>query len=123
MTPGPTPLLSLDRPYLERLLGSGCFIAAAAVEDEHVVGGIAACELHKFEQERSEIHIYDLAVAATHRRRGVATALTDELRRIATARGAWVVYVQAELGDEPAIALCTKLGACEDVLHLDIAPA
>jgi aminoglycoside 3-N-acetyltransferase I len=33
-----------------------------------VVGGIAAYELKKFEQERSEIYIYDLAVASEHRR-------------------------------------------------------
>ncbi len=91
--------------YLERLLGSDCFIAVAALEGEHVVGGLAAYALHKFEQERSEIYIYDLALVATHRRRGVATALIDEVRRIATARGAWVVYVQADLGDEPAITL------------------
>jgi aminoglycoside 3-N-acetyltransferase I len=31
--------------------------------------------------------------------------------------------VQADLGDEPAIALYSKLGAREDVLHFDIAPA
>ncbi|HSK48717.1 MAG TPA: AAC(3)-I family aminoglycoside N-acetyltransferase [Coriobacteriia bacterium] len=107
--------------YLKRLLGSECFIALAALEDGGVVGGIAAYELQKFEQERSEIYIYDLAVAKTHRRRGIATALIAELKKIATARGAWVVYVQADLGDEPAIALYTKLGTREDVLHFDIA--
>jgi aminoglycoside 3-N-acetyltransferase I len=41
-----------------------------ALQDGEVVGGIAAYELIKFEQERSEIYIYDLAVAATHRRKG-----------------------------------------------------
>jgi aminoglycoside 3-N-acetyltransferase I len=70
---------------------------------------------------RREIYIYDLAVDAAHRRRGVATRLIDDLRRIAAQRGAWVVYVQADLGDEPAIALYTKLGVREDVLHFDIA--
>jgi aminoglycoside 3-N-acetyltransferase I len=44
-----------------------------------------------------------------------------ELTNIAAARGAWVVYVQADRGDEPAIALYTKLGAREEVLHFDIA--
>lgn len=36
-------------------------------------------------------------------------------------RGAWVIYVQADLVDEPAVALYTKLGVREDVLHFDIA--
>src|SRR3546814_11981030 len=76
---------------------------------------IAAYVLPKFEQERSEIYIYDLAVAQAHRRQGIATAMIDELRRIASQRGAWVIYVQADLGDEPAIALYTKLGMREDV--------
>lgn len=50
--------------YLERLLGSDSFIALAALEGADVIGGLAACELRKFEQERSEIYIYDLAVDA-----------------------------------------------------------
>jgi aminoglycoside 3-N-acetyltransferase I len=107
--------------YLERLLGSDYFIALAALKSGQVVGGIAAYELHKFEQERSEIYIYDLAVGAAHRREGIATALILELKRIAAARGAYVIFVQADLGDVPAITLYTKLGTREDVLHFDIA--
>ncbi len=107
--------------YLERLLASDYFIALAALQDGEVVGGLAAYELRKFEQERSEIYIYDLAVAAAYRRQGIATALILELKRIAAERGAYVVFVQADRGDEPAIALYTKLGTREDVLHFDIA--
>ncbi|WP_216351279.1 AAC(3)-I family aminoglycoside N-acetyltransferase [Leptolyngbya sp. 'hensonii'] len=106
--------------YLARLLGSDSFIALVALQGNEVVGGIAAYELMKFEQERSEIYIYDLAVAATHRRQGVATALIQALKTIAKARGAYVIFVQADIGDEPAIALYTKLGVREDVLHFDI---
>ena len=114
---------SENRPsfdYLKRLLGSDHFIALAAVKDGQVVGGLVAYELQKFEQERSEIYIYDLAVAASHRRQGIATALILELKKIGTSRGAYVIFVQADLGDAPAIALYTRLGAREDVLHFDI---
>jgi aminoglycoside 3-N-acetyltransferase I len=108
--------------YLRRLLGSRTFIALAAVKGGAVVGGLAAYELQKFEQERSEIYIYDLAVAASHRRQGIATALIDALSAIAAARGASVIFVQADTGpeDAPAIALYTKLGKREEVLHFDI---
>jgi aminoglycoside 3-N-acetyltransferase I len=113
--------------YLTRLLGGDSFIALAALKgaqgSDQVVGGLAAYELHKFEQERSEIYIYDLAVASAHRREGIATALIEHLKRIAAGRGAYVIFVQADPGDEPAIALYTKLGAREDVLHFDIAVA
>ncbi len=107
--------------YLQQLLGSGYFIVLAALKGREVVGGIAAYELKKFEQERSEIYIYDLAVAAAHRRQGIATALMQELKNIAAARGAYVIFVQADIGDDPAIALYTKLGVREEVLHFDMA--
>ena len=106
--------------YLDRLLSSDHFIALAAVKGDEIVGGLAAYQLDKFEQERCEIYIYDLAVAAPHRRQGIATDLILELKRIAAVRGAYVVFVQADLGDEPAIALYTKLGKREDVVHFDI---
>jgi aminoglycoside 3-N-acetyltransferase I len=109
-----------DARYLRRLLGSEYFIALAASQKGKVVGGIAAYELKKFEQPRSEVYLYDLAVSARHRRQGIATALINELRKIAAARGAYVIFVQADLGDEPAIALYTKLGVPEDVIHFDI---
>jgi aminoglycoside 3-N-acetyltransferase I len=107
-------------PYLDELLGSPSFFALVALRDDQVVGGLAAYELRKFEQERSEVYIYDLAVAAAHRREGIATALIQQLCVIAKQRGAYVVYVQADLVDAPAIALYTKLGTREDVLHFDI---
>ena len=107
--------------YLRRLLGSDSFIAVAALQDGEVVGGLAAYELRKFERERSEIYIYDLAVASAYRRQGIATALIQQLKVIAARRRAYVIYVQADLGDAPAIELYTKLGVREDVLHFDIA--
>lgn len=40
-------------------------------------------------------------------------------RRGQAERGAFVIFVQADPGDEPAIALYTKLGTREAVLHFD----
>lgn len=109
-----------DAVYLKKLLGSDCFIALAALKEGEVIGALAAYELKKFEQMRSEIYIYDLAVAEAHRRQGISTALIKKLQEIAAARGAYVIFVQADYGDEPAIALYTKLGTREDVMHFDI---
>ena len=52
--------------------------------------------LDKFEQERSEVYIYDLAVAESHRRRGIATALIARLQRIAADRGGHHVSEETE---------------------------
>lgn len=108
--------------YLTKLLANDGFIALVAMDGHAIVGALAAYELRKFEQERSELYIYDLAVAETHRRRGIATTLIAALKRIAIDRGAWVMFVQADHGDEPAIALYSRSGRREDVLHFDIAP-
>lgn len=106
--------------YLRDLLSGSSFVAIAAMVESTVIGGLAAYILPKFEQARTEIYIYDLAVDEAYRRRGIATAMIEELKKIAIARGAYVIYVQADHGDEPAIALYTKLGVREDVLHFDI---
>lgn len=109
--------------HLRASLGKEHVIALAALVAEEVVGGLVAYELDKLERARREVYIYDLAVAEPHRRRGIATALIERLRTIAGERGAWVVFVQADHGDEPAIALYEKLGTREEVLHFDIAVA
>ena len=111
-----------DEAYLRHLLGSDTFIAIAALKEERVVGGLAGYVLPKFEQRRSEFYIYDLAVAEDHRCEGIATAMIEELKRTALRYGIYVIFVQADYGDNPAIALYTKLGIREEVLHFDIQP-
>lgn len=113
-----------DDAYAARLLAREDTILLAAEAGGAMIGALAAYVLPKFEQARSEIYIYDLAVVPDWRRRGVATALIDEVRRIARAVGAWVIYVQADTGEEDAaaIALYDSLGTREEVLHFDIAP-
>jgi aminoglycoside 3-N-acetyltransferase I len=111
-----------DDAYLERLLGSETFICIGARTGDRVVGGLAAYVLPKFEQARAELYIFDLAVDQAFRRRGVATAMIELLREMAVARSIYVIFVQADHGDEAAINLYTKLGEREDVLHFDIWP-
>ena len=106
--------------YIDTLLGNPSFVGLVALDGERVVGALAAYELPKFEQARSEFYIYDLAVAETHRRKGIATDLIEAIREIARSRGGWVVMVQADHGDDAPIALYSKLGRREDVLHFDI---
>ena len=109
--------------YLQDWLSKTQVIALVALAADKVAGGLVAYELDKFERARREIYIYDLAVADVHRRQGIATALIQHLREIAAERDAWVIYVQADFGDDPAISLYEKLGAREDVMHFDIEPA
>jgi aminoglycoside 3-N-acetyltransferase I len=106
--------------YLEDLLGRDHVVALVALAQDRVVGGLVAYELDKFESARREVYIYDLAVSEAHRRQGIATALIGKLQEIAAGRAAWVIFVQADYGDDPAIALYESLGAREEVLHFDL---
>lgn len=106
--------------YVRELLGRDTFILVVSEEGAKPTGALAAYVLPKFEQARSEVYIYDLAVDADYRRRGIATALIERLKVEAVARNASVIYVQADYGDDPAIALYESMGAREDVMHFDI---
>ncbi len=117
-----TSTAAADDAYLKSLLSRDHIIVLVAEAQGEVLAGLVAYELEKLEQARSELYIYDLAVAAPYRRRGLATALIGELREIAAASGAWAVFVQADYGDEPAIALYESVGTRRDVLHFDIQP-
>lgn len=106
--------------YLTKLLASEFFVALVALKNTAVVGGLAGYVLPKFEQERREVFVYDLAVAEGHRREGIATELLQELRRIAARRGAYAMFIQADVGDEAPIAVYSRLGTRLDAVHFDI---
>ncbi|MDJ0642421.1 MAG: GNAT family N-acetyltransferase [Erythrobacter sp.] len=111
--------------YASAWLANPHNIAVIAEVKGRAVGALAGYVLPKFEQERCELYIYDLAVLETHRRLGAATAMIGEVRRIARELGASTVFVQAETmpEDEPAQALYRKLSHGElTALHFDIAP-
>ena len=111
-----------DDAWLAHQLAKHATILLVAEIEDEIVGGLTAYELAKLESARSEIYLYDLAVAESHRRCGVATALIAELQHIAAETGAWAVFVQADYADPPAVALYTKLGVREEVLHFDLPP-
>ncbi len=106
--------------YLQALLAKPHIIVLVAWRDHKVVGGLIAYELDKFEQDRREIYIYDLAVSLEHRRHGIATGLINELKEVAKQRHAYIIFVQADPVDTPAIALYESLGTKEEVFHFDI---
>lgn len=109
--------------YLATQLAKPHVIVIVGMFGDEVVGGLVAYQLDKLEQERREIYIYDLAVDERWRRRGVATGVIAALQQEAARRDAYVIFVQADLEDAPAIALYEKLGAGELARHFDIEPA
>lgn len=105
--------------YISELLRSPHFFIFVALAEDKIIGALAGYELHKFEQMRCEHYIYDVGVHEDHRRRGIATALIARSRQHAQSRGASALFVQADLEDEPAIALYAGLGERFDVAHFE----
>ncbi len=112
-----------DDAYLDGLLADPtCTVLVAENAEGDVLGGLVAYELRKFEQRRSELYLYDLAVDERYRRQGIATALITKLKQIGKDVGAYVIFVQADTVDKPAVALYTKLCSIvePEVVHFDI---
>lgn len=86
--------------YLVQFLSSTNNIVIVAEQSEVTIGGLVAYVLDKFEQQRKEIYLYDLAVSASQQKRGVGRKLIEELKATAKNMGAYVVFVQADEGDE-----------------------
>lgn len=107
--------------YLKRWLSQNHVLCLGAFLNNQLIGGLVAYVLEKYEQERSEVYIYDLAVAEEHRRRGVATQLIQSLKPLAKSKGAWVIFVQADPEDQAAVRLYESLGKKEAPFHFDIA--
>lgn len=106
--------------YLLSQLAKDSVLILVALKDSQVVGALVAYILDKLEQERSEAYLYDLAVDERWRRRGIARRLINELKPIAKASGAWVIFVQADQIDEPAVRLYESMGVREEPFHFDI---
>jgi aminoglycoside 3-N-acetyltransferase I len=86
--------------YLNIFLTNPNNIVVVAMNDQKIIGGIVAYVLEKFEMERREVFIYDLAVMSTYQRQGIGKALINHVRDIAKEVGAYVVFVQADENDE-----------------------
>lgn len=94
------------RRNLARMLrgGSTRFFLA---DDQSGAGGYLALCLHKGSRVA---RIYSLAVTPDSRRRGVAEALIEAAKALATAQGRDRIRLEARAGNSPAINLYERLG-------------
>lgn len=109
-----------DDDYLAGLLSQKNFHVFAAIAEGNVVGGITVYEMPLYMKKEKELYLYDLAVDAAYRRRGIAIALIEDLKSYSAANNISTIFVEA-LADEPeAIAFYTAAGAqMENVRHFN----
>ncbi len=105
-TPGRRP----KDAWLQSVLRRPDFFGFAAVEGEAVVGALTGFVLPLTQRARVELFVYDVAVDARRRRRGVGRALMDAVRAKARVLDAACVFVLADDEDTHALDFYRALG-------------
>jgi aminoglycoside 3-N-acetyltransferase I len=101
---------ALEPPGVAAWLARPDCWAVAAFDGAEVVGGLSAHALPMTRSGRIEFFLYDLAVAAPYRRRGIGRALLQFLVEHGQVAGALDVFVLAEADDDDAIAFYQAIG-------------
>ena len=76
-----------------------------AFDGERPVGFVLAHELPRRHGDRAKLFVYEVEVAESHRRRGIASALLARLADLARERGIRTGFVLTEPDNGPANAL------------------
>jgi aminoglycoside 3-N-acetyltransferase I len=96
--------------YVRRLLLRDDFWVLAALDGDHVVGGLTAHALPMTRTESTELFIYDIAVREDRQRRGIGRALMTHLFDLGRAAGIDVFFVPAENEDTHALDFYRNVG-------------
>jgi aminoglycoside 3-N-acetyltransferase I len=94
----------------EALLADPRTLMLVAFDEARPVGFVLAHELPRRHGHRSKLFVYEIDVAETHRRRGVASGLLARLAERARERGIESGFVLAEPDNGPANALYRSAG-------------
>ena len=108
--------LAERQPQAALLEDERCFYVAA-FHGEEPVGFVLAYELLRRHGDPSVLFVYEIGVDEAHRRRGIGTALMEELARVAAARGIRSGFVLTNEANAPAMAFYASLGGirpCDD---------
>ena len=108
------------RSSLERFdfLSSDSHWLLAAEVDRQFVGYLSAVRVHKADGRVGVLYVDELMVLAEFRRRGIASALWQEVQRLATELGVWRIRVTVRPDNQSARAFYRSVGLRESSLVL-----
>ena len=98
----------------EALLADPRTLLLVAFDGERPVGLVLAHELPRRHGDRAKLFVYEVDVAESHRRRGIASALLGRLADLACERGIRAGFVFADPGNGPANALYRSAGGATE---------
>ena len=103
------PTSAPDR-YIRDLLSRTDFHVIVALAAKKVVGGLVAYELPMFKEATSEMYLFELGVNEDYRRRGIGSALIENLKEVSARKKIKIMYVGAWADNLPAVELYKKTG-------------
>ena len=103
----------------EALLADSRTLLLVAFEGEHPVGFVLAHELPRRHGEPAKLFVYEVDMAESHRRRGIASALLVRLAELARERGIRTGFVLTEPGNGPANALYRSAGGATEAVTVE----
>ena len=87
-----------------------------AFDGERPVGFVLAHELPRRHGDRAKLFVYEVDVAESHQRRGIAKALLARLAELARERGIRIGFVLTDPGNGPANALYRSAGGATETV-------
>jgi len=104
---------TVESRRLRDYLGTPGHIMVLAFDGDLVVGQCAGV-LHRHPDKPTELYVDEVGTASTHRRRGIARAMLDELFRWGRELGCEEAWLGTELDNHAANALYRGYGPIED---------
>ena len=98
----------------EALLADPRTLMLVAFDGERPVGLALAHELPRRHGDRAKLFVYEVDVAESHQRRGIASALLARLAGLARERGISAGFVLTDPGNGPANALYRSAGGATE---------
>jgi ribosomal protein S18 acetylase RimI-like enzyme len=100
------------------LLADPRTLLLVAFDGERPVGFVLAHELPRRHGDRANLFVYEVDVAESHRRRGIASALLARLGALARERGIRAGFVLTEPDNGPANALYRDAGGATEAVNV-----
>jgi aminoglycoside 6'-N-acetyltransferase I len=102
----------------ETLLADSRTLMLVAFDGERPVGFVLAHELPRRHGDRAKLFVYEVEVAESHQRRGIAAALLARLAELARERGVRAGFGLTEPDNGPANALYRNSGGATEAVNV-----
>ncbi len=96
--------------YVRQMLARNDFHVIVALENNRLIGGLTAYEMKMFKRETTEMFLYEIEVAETHRQMGIGKALIEFLKKICAEKGILEMFVGTEKDNTAARKLYAATG-------------